>query len=240
MADHNDPERRSHESHHARRARQENSHRPFSHAAEEREQHRKRKALKNHLIAMSGEFIGTILFLWFAFAGTQVAAMVSTTPNGGIDSATMDPQRLMYIALSFGMSLLVVVWAFYRISGGLFNPAVTLGLCMSGAVPWLRGLCLLPVQILGGIVAAALVSCMFPGPLSLFQTRLSAGTSVAQGVFIEMFLTALLVFVILMLAAEKHYATFMAPIPIGVALFVAELAGQSTQCFICEVPCRFC
>ena len=41
-----------------------------------------------------------------------------------------------------------------------------------------------------------------------------------------MFLTALLVFVILMLAAEKHNATFIAPIGIGLALFVAELAGK--------------
>ena len=40
-----------------------------------------------------------------------------------------------------------------------------------------------------------------------------------------MFLTALLVFVILMLAAEKHNATFIAPVGIGLALFVAELAG---------------
>lgn len=40
-----------------------------------------------------------------------------------------------------------------------------------------------------------------------------------------MFLTALLVFVILMLAAEKHQATFIAPVGIGLALFVAELAG---------------
>ena len=48
------------------------------------------------------------------------------------------------------------------------------------------------------------------------------------GVFIEMFLTALLVFVILMLAAEKHYATHMAPIGIGLTLFTAELAGQQS------------
>ena len=41
-----------------------------------------------------------------------------------------------------------------------------------------------------------------------------------------MFLTALLVFVILMLAAEKHNATFIAPVGIGLALFVAELAGE--------------
>ena len=79
---------------------------------------RKRKALKNHMIAASGEFVGTTMFLWFAFAGTQVAGMA----NPG---DTPDAQRLMYISLSFGMSLLVVVWAFYRISGGLFNPAVS-------------------------------------------------------------------------------------------------------------------
>ena len=54
---------------------------------------------------------------------------------------------------------------------------------------------------------------------------LSNGTSIAQGVFIEMFLTALLVFTVLMLAAEKHYASFMAPIGIGLALFVAMMAG---------------
>ena len=40
-----------------------------------------------------------------------------------------------------------------------------------------------------------------------------------------MFLTALLVFTILMLAVEKHHATFIAPIGIGLALFVGHLAG---------------
>jgi hypothetical protein len=40
-----------------------------------------------------------------------------------------------------------------------------------------------------------------------------------------MFLTALLIFTIFMLAAEKHRATFIAPIGIGLALFVAHLAG---------------
>jgi aquaporin related protein len=40
-----------------------------------------------------------------------------------------------------------------------------------------------------------------------------------------MFLTTLLVFTICMLAVEKHKATFLAPVGIGIALFVAELAG---------------
>ena len=75
--------------------------------------------LRAHLVAMSGEFIGTVMFLWFAFAGTQVAAM--SNPSGDV----LQPQGLVYISLSFGMSLLVVAWAMYRVSGGLFNPAVS-------------------------------------------------------------------------------------------------------------------
>lgn len=42
---------------------------------------------------------------------------------------------------------------------------------------------------------------------------------------IEMFLTAELVFTIFMLAAEKHKGTFLAPVGIGLALFIAELSG---------------
>ena len=86
----------------------------------------------------------------------------------------------------------------------------------------IRSLFLVPAQILGGIVAAALVKCMLPGPLAVV-TQLSVGTSIAQGVFIEAFGTALLVFVILMLAAEKHETTPLAPVGIGLALFVGEL-----------------
>jgi aquaporin rerated protein, other eukaryote len=52
---------------------------------------------------------------------------------------------------------------------------------VSGAVPWVRGIVLLPAQLLGGIVAAALVSGLFPGPITVFQTRLAAGTTVTQG-----------------------------------------------------------
>ena len=76
-------------------------------------------------------------------------------------------------------------------------------MCLVGALSWTRGGLLVLVQILGGIVSAALVSCMFPGPLSV-NTTLGAGTTIAQGLFIEMFLTTQLVFAIFMLAAEKH------------------------------------
>ena len=74
---------------------------------------------RTHLIAMIGEFVGTTLFLWFGFSGAQVANTV--TPAG-----TTDASQIFYLALIFGFSLMVNVWVFYRISGGLFNPAVCL------------------------------------------------------------------------------------------------------------------
>lgn len=79
--------------------------------------------------------------------------------------------------------------------------------------------------MLGGIAAAAIVSVLFPGP-SAVQTKLGAGTSIIQGLFIEMFLTAQLTFTIFMLATEKHRGTFIAPIGIGLSLFIAELTGK--------------
>lgn len=112
-------------------------------------------------------------------------------------------------------------------------------MCLIGALPWVRGALLFVTQILGGITAAALVSCMFPGELNV-RTTLGGGTTIVQGLFIEMFLTAQLVFTIFMLAAEKHKGTFIAPVGmycpsknllrltmlgIGLSLFIAELSG---------------
>lgn len=97
-------------------------------------------------------------------------------------------------------------------------------MCVVGAVPWIRGLVVVVAQIIGGIAAAAVVSVLYPGLLNV-RTTLGAGTSVVQGLFIEMFLTAMLVFTVYMLAAEKHKGTYIAPIGIGLALFIAELGG---------------
>jgi aquaporin rerated protein, other eukaryote len=102
---------------------------------------------------------------------------------------------------------------------------VTLGLCLTGGIPWIKAFLLIPVQLIAGIVASILVSGLFPGALNV-QTNLGSGTSVVQGLFIEMMLTAELIFTILMLAVEKHRATFMAPLGIGMAFFLAHIIGK--------------
>jgi aquaporin related protein len=127
-----------------------------------------------------------------------------------------------YVALSYGIALLTPAWVLYRVSGGLFNPAITLDMVLAGALPPLRGLILFPAQLLGAICAAAVVSCIAPIDIDMVQNKLAPETSVAQGVFLEMvctivaitvkqcwqcnvqFLTAYLTLTVLMLAAENR------------------------------------
>jgi len=95
-----------------------------------------------------------------------------------------------------------------------------------GSITLFRAALLVIVQILGAIVAAALVNVLFSGGLNV-STTLATTTTIAQGFFIEMILTAQLVFAIFMLATEKHAGTFIAPVGIGLALFIAELTGTA-------------
>lgn len=83
--------------------------------------------IRNHAIAMAGEFVGTFLFLFFAFSGTQVANTQATDadPTKTTLPQGPNPAALLYIALAFGFSLAVNAWVFFRVSGGLFNPAVS-------------------------------------------------------------------------------------------------------------------
>jgi aquaporin related protein len=99
-------------------------------------------------------------------------------------------------------------------------------MCLIKAISPLRALLLFVAQMVGAIIAAYVVQALFTGGLNV-STTLSATTSDAQGVIIEMLLTMQLVFTIFMLAAEKHTGNFIAPVGIGLSLFIAELTGKS-------------
>jgi aquaporin related protein len=77
--------------------------------------------------------------------------------------------------------------------------------------------------------AGAVVTVLFPGDMALLNTTLAPGVNIAQGLFAEMFFTSYLVFTVLILASEKSRDTFLAPIGIGLSLFVAEIPGSSSH-----------
>ncbi|KAL7777016.1 hypothetical protein CFE70_007437 [Pyrenophora teres f. teres 0-1] len=160
---------------------------------------KKISTLEGHFVAASSEFVGSLMFLFFSFAGhlmITTQASDRSIKNGGTSS-----QQNIFIAL------------------------VTFGMVVAGQLPTIRAIFLFPAQLLGAICAAALVEGLFPGDVGVVNTSLSGGTTIVQGVFIEAFMTAELVFVVLMLAAEKSKSTFIAPIGIGLALFVAMMGG---------------
>ena len=80
------------------------------------------KSVRTPLVVVCGEFAGTFLFLFLAFIGAQSAI---DTNNFDDLKAPLGPASLMYIASAFGASLTINVWIFYRVSGGMFNPAVS-------------------------------------------------------------------------------------------------------------------
>ena len=174
-------------------------------------------AWKNHLIAVLGEFFGTFIFLWTAFMIAQIANQDPEIPTKG-----SDPAQLIMISFGFGFGVMVAVFMFFRVSGGNLNPAVTLTLVLARAVPPIRGVLMMVSQMIAGRAAAGAASAMTPGPIA-FTNGLGGGCSRSRGVFIEAFGTALLCLTVLLMAVEKHRATFIAPVAIGLALFLGHL-----------------
>jgi aquaporin related protein len=101
-------------------------------------------------------------------------------------------------------------------------------MALIGAITWVRCILLIVSQSVATIAASYIVYALFNGGLNV-GTELGGGTSNAQGIVIEMILTAQLAFTIFMLAAEQHAATYLAPIGIGLSLFIGELVGTFSQ-----------
>lgn len=82
--------------------------------------HRLADPIRNELVVVFGEFCGTFMFLLMSFIGAQTA--INT--NSSVPDTPLRPFSLLYIASAFGASLAINVWVFYRVTGGMFNPAV--------------------------------------------------------------------------------------------------------------------
>ena len=167
------------------------------------------QVLLDHLIAGTGEFVGSAMFLFLALAPVNY---INTHDIGA-------PSALMYNSLAFGMALAITARAFGQ---GHFNPALTLSQVVLNLITPLRAAILAIAQYTGALTGAAVVR-LLTGSLAA-QTRIT-GINVGQAAVLEGLATAAFLFSVLMVAAKSKRVTILAPIEIGISLFVAELVS---------------
>jgi aquaporin Z len=168
------------------------------------------------------EFFGTF---WLVFAVLGTAMLAAGVPNVGVG----------WIGIGFaaGLAVLTMAYAVGGISGGHFNPAVSLGLAIAGRFAWADIIGYWIAQIVGGAVAAVVVFYIAANTAGFtaggfasngFAELSPGGYSMLAGLVAEIVLTMMFLIVILGSTSKAAPAGF-APIAIGLALFVAHLIG---------------
>ena len=178
---------------------------------------------------LAAEFLGT---LWLVLGGCGAAVLAATALSGDF------PVGIGYagVALAFGLTVLTGAYAFGHVSGGHFNPAVTLGLLAAGKHDPKETVPYIVAQVLGAIGGAGILFIVangldgfdiVSGEAGAFATNgygdLSPqGYSLLAGLVIEVVLTAGFLLVILG-ATRKGLPPGFAPIGIGLALTLIHL-----------------
>ncbi|WP_374458278.1 aquaporin [Nocardioides sp.] len=168
----------------------------------------------------TAELLGTFVLVFFGCG----AAMRS----GGDYVAT---------GLTFGLTVVVMAYAVGRISGGHFNPAVTLGAVLGGRLPWGQVGLYMAAQLVGGLLAGALLFGLNHG-----YEGFSAEGNMAQNFFgdqgtgfawwaallLETVMTAVFLWVILAVTDERNEVNVaLGPLAIGLALAMIHFASMS-------------
>ena len=166
------------------------------------------------------ELLGTF---WLVLGGCGSAVLAASSPLG---------IGVLGVAIAFGLTVLTMAFAIGHISGCHLNPAVSVGLFVGGRFPARELPAYIVAQVIGGIIAAALIYYIANGKEGF---DLSAGLasngygehspgkySMAAGFVCELVMTAMFVLIILG-ATDKRAPAGLAPIAIGLALTLIHL-----------------
>ncbi|WP_405468634.1 aquaporin Z [Morganella morganii] len=171
---------------------------------------------------LSAEFLGTF---WLVFGGCGSAVLAAAFPGLGIGFAG--------VALAFGLTVVTMAYAVGHISGGHFNPAVTLGLVAGGRFPAKEAIPYIIAQVVGGIAAAGALYLIATGKAGFDVTASGfasngygehspGGYSIQSAILIEVILTAFFLIVI-MGATDNKAPKGFGPLAIGLALTLIHL-----------------
>ena len=167
------------------------------------------------------ELIGTF---WLVLGGCGSAVLAAAFPGVGIGFAG--------VALAFGLTVLTMAYAVGGISGGHFNPAVSVGLATAGRFSWSELPGYVIAQVLGGAAGALVLYLIASGKADFsvsggfasngFGEHSPGGYSIGAALICEVVLTAFFLIVILGATGKKAPAGF-APIAIGLCLTLIHL-----------------
>jgi aquaporin Z len=177
--------------------------------------------MKNDLVRRTAaEFFGTF---WLTFGGCGAAVLAAGFPQLGIG--------FLGVALAFGLTVLSMAYAVGHISGGHFNPAVTLGLWSAGRCAPRHVLPYIVAQVAGAIVGAAALYVIASGKAgwvpggfaSNGYGELSPGQYTLGAAFLTEVLATFFFLFIILGATSRGAAVGFAGIPIGLALTLIHL-----------------
>lgn len=168
------------------------------------------------------EFFGTF---WLVFGGCGSAVLAAAFPQLGIG--------FLGVALAFGLTVVTMAYAVGHISGGHFNPAITLGLFAGGRFAAKDVIPYVIAQVIGGIAAAAVLYLIASGKAGFDATgggfasngygeHSPGGYSLQSAIVIELVLTAFFLIVIHGVTDKRAPAGF-APLAIGLTLTLIHL-----------------
>jgi aquaporin Z len=171
---------------------------------------------------LGAEFLGTF---WLVFGGCGSAVLAAGFPKLGIAFAG--------VALAFGLTVLSMAFAVGHISGGHFNPAVTVGLCIGKRFPAAEVLPYIVAQVVGAIVASLVLYMIASGAPDFsiaggfasngYAAHSPGGYSLIACLVAEIVLTAFFLIVIMGSTDKRGVPAGFAPIAIGLALTLIHL-----------------
>jgi len=171
---------------------------------------------------LGAEFLGTF---WLVFGGCGSAVLAAAFPQLGIGFAG--------VALAFGLTVLTMAYAVGHVSGGHFNPAVSVGLFAGGRFPASDLLPYVVAQVLGAAAAAGVLYLVASGKAGFapggfasngFAELSPGGYSMQAALICEIVMTFFFVLVI-MGATDGRAPAGFAPVAIGLALTLIHLVS---------------
>ena len=173
------------------------------------------------LSKLSAEFIGTF---WLVLGGCGSAVLAAAFPDVGIG--------LMGVSLAFGLTVVTGAYALGPISGGHFNPAVSLGLWSGGRFPAALLLPYIVAQVVGGIVGAGVLYLIASGKADFslaggfasngYDMHSPGGYSMVAALVCEVVMTFMFLIIILGTTHKRAPAGF-AGLAIGLGLTLIHL-----------------